>query len=111
MSSPMRVVTVNHRYAPDRSPEQAHHHMQEVFDGCPIEIVDNSPGHCRACRTHGGGGLPGDQFAGPSEVRLDRCLPLLGTGDSAVNFGPGILTGPTEVNTCRSSTCAGVSSR
>ena len=86
--------------------------MQEVFDGYPIEIVDNSPGHCRACRTRGGG-LPGrDRFAGPSEVRLDRCLPLLGTGDSGGQLRAGDPHRPTpEVNTCRSSTCAGVSSR
>src|SRR5690606_14664705 len=37
-------VTVNYRYAPDRSPQEALAHVHEVFDGYPLEVVDNSPG-------------------------------------------------------------------
>ncbi|HNE90144.1 MAG TPA: succinyl-diaminopimelate desuccinylase, partial [Actinomycetota bacterium] len=32
-------VTVNYRYAPDRSPQEALAHVHEVFDGYPLEVV------------------------------------------------------------------------
>jgi succinyl-diaminopimelate desuccinylase len=34
------VLTVNHRFAPDRSPEEAIEHVQEVFVGFDVEVVD-----------------------------------------------------------------------
>ncbi|MGF1429428.1 succinyl-diaminopimelate desuccinylase [Kitasatospora sp. LaBMicrA B282] len=37
------VVTVNFRFAPDRSLEQAEEHLREVFAGHPLEVVDRSP--------------------------------------------------------------------
>ncbi|GAB3481789.1 succinyl-diaminopimelate desuccinylase [Amycolatopsis cihanbeyliensis] len=42
------VLTVNHRFAPDRSPEQAERHVREVLDGFELSVVDVS-----------GGALPG----------------------------------------------------
>ncbi|WP_141775751.1 succinyl-diaminopimelate desuccinylase [Phycicoccus sp. SLBN-51] len=38
------VVTVNYRYAPDLSEEQAAEHVREVFDGFEVEVVDNAAG-------------------------------------------------------------------
>ena len=38
------VVTVNFRFAPDRSGEQAREHVAEVFDGFDIEVTDLAPG-------------------------------------------------------------------
>ena len=38
------VVTVNYRYAPDRSAPQAEAHVREVFDGFDVEILDNAAG-------------------------------------------------------------------
>jgi succinyl-diaminopimelate desuccinylase len=38
------VVTVNFRFAPDRSVEQAIAHMGEVFPGYPLTVIDASPG-------------------------------------------------------------------
>ncbi|MCU0278315.1 MAG: succinyl-diaminopimelate desuccinylase, partial [Candidatus Nanopelagicales bacterium] len=37
-------VIVNFRYAPNRTPAQALAHVEEIFDGYPLEVVDNSPG-------------------------------------------------------------------
>jgi succinyl-diaminopimelate desuccinylase len=38
------VVTVNFRFAPDRSVEQAIKHVEEVFSGYRVTLVDASPG-------------------------------------------------------------------
>ena len=37
------TVSVNYRFAPDRSVEEAYAHMQEVFDGFEIELSDAAP--------------------------------------------------------------------
>jgi succinyl-diaminopimelate desuccinylase len=37
------AVTVNFRYAPDRSPAQAQAHVREVFDGFDVTVVDAAP--------------------------------------------------------------------
>ncbi len=84
------VVTVNYRYAPDRSPEEAHRHMQEVFEGYPIEVVDNSPGALP--------GLSQPAAAAFLEATGSQVRPKFGWTDvsrfsalgiPAVNFGPG----------------------
>ncbi|MEZ5118488.1 MAG: succinyl-diaminopimelate desuccinylase [Candidatus Nanopelagicales bacterium] len=84
------VVTVNYRYAPDRSPEQAHRHVQEVFEGYPIEVVDNSPGALP--------GLSQPAAADFLEATGSQVRPKFGWTDvsrfsalgiPAVNFGPG----------------------
>jgi succinyl-diaminopimelate desuccinylase len=38
------VVTVNYRFAPDRSEQQARDHVREVFGGYDLRLVDSSPG-------------------------------------------------------------------
>ena len=38
------VVSVNFRFAPDRTEEEALAHMREVFDGFEIEVSDSAPG-------------------------------------------------------------------
>lgn len=84
------VVTVNYRYAPDRSPEEALAHIQEVFDGYPLEVVDNSPGalpglsHPAAkAFLEATGGVPRPKF-GWTDVSRFSAL-----GVPAVNYGPG----------------------
>jgi succinyl-diaminopimelate desuccinylase len=37
------VVTVNFRYAPDRDPDAAEHHVREVFAGYEVTVVDGAP--------------------------------------------------------------------
>jgi succinyl-diaminopimelate desuccinylase len=38
------VVTVNLRFAPDRSEADAEQHVREVFDGFALEVTDSAPG-------------------------------------------------------------------
>ena len=38
------TVSVNYRYAPDRSEDEAVAHMHEVFDGLTFEVTDNAGG-------------------------------------------------------------------
>ncbi|GAA1246236.1 succinyl-diaminopimelate desuccinylase [Kitasatospora nipponensis] len=38
------VVTVNFRYAPDRSEAEAEAHVREVFSGFALEVTDSAPG-------------------------------------------------------------------
>jgi succinyl-diaminopimelate desuccinylase len=84
------VLTINHRFAPDRSPEEAEKHLREVFDGYEVSVVDLSPG-----------ALPG--LSAPAAAELveaagGKAVAKLGWTDvarfsalgmAAVNFGPG----------------------
>ncbi|WP_410569067.1 succinyl-diaminopimelate desuccinylase [Amycolatopsis sp. cmx-4-61] len=84
------VLTVNHRFAPDRDPAAAERHLREVFAGYELSVVDLSPG-----------ALPG--LSAPAAAELvaaagGRAAAKLGWTDvarfaargmPAVNFGPG----------------------
>lgn len=84
------LVTVNYRFAPDKSEEQAEQHLRAVFDGFDVEIVDSAP----AAR-------PGlDQplvqrvvaaFGGRVEAKLGwtDVARFSGLGIPALNFSPG----------------------
>jgi succinyl-diaminopimelate desuccinylase len=87
------VVSVNHRFAPDRSLADAEAHLREVFAGFDVTVVDGAPG-----------ALPGlDVPATADLVRAAGREPVakLGWTDvarfaarglPAVNFGPGAPT-------------------
>ncbi len=84
------VVTVNYRYAPDRTPEEAEAHVRSVFDGFEVEVTDNA-----------GGARPGLNL--PAAAAFVEALGVEVTakqgwtdvarfsamGVPAVNFGPG----------------------
>ncbi|TWP49241.1 succinyl-diaminopimelate desuccinylase [Lentzea tibetensis] len=84
------VLSVNHRFAPDKSVEDAEAHLREVFDGYEVTVVD-----------HAAGALPG--LNAPAAQQLVRAaggepVAKLGWTDvarfaalgmPAVNFGPG----------------------
>lgn len=84
------VLTVNFRFAPDRTPDRAEAHLRAVFEGFDLSVVD-----CAA------GALPG--LSAPAAARLveaagGKAAPKLGWTDvarfaalgmPAVNFGPG----------------------
>ena len=84
------VVTVNFRFAPDRSEEQALDHVREVFDGFELTVTDSAPG-----------ALPGlDRPAAAAFVAAigGEVAPKFGWTDvaqftvlgiPAVNYGPG----------------------
>ncbi|MDA2892845.1 succinyl-diaminopimelate desuccinylase [Mycolicibacterium sp. BiH015] len=86
------TVTVNFRFAPDRSPEQAYAHVQEVLDGLDvtIELTDSAagalPGLTRpaaAALVEAAGGAVRAKY-GWTDVARFAAL-----GIPAVNYGPG----------------------
>ncbi|UNO40078.1 succinyl-diaminopimelate desuccinylase [Streptomyces sp. MST-110588] len=87
------TVTVNFRYAPDRTQEQALDHLREVFDGCGVAeltVDDHSPGalpglsHPAAkAFMEAVGGVPLPKFGWTDVARFSAL------GVPAVNYGPG----------------------
>ncbi|KAA1397541.1 succinyl-diaminopimelate desuccinylase [Aeromicrobium ginsengisoli] len=84
------VVTVNYRFAPDRSEEQAHQHLQETFEGFGLTITDSAPGAlpglshpAAAAFVEAVGGEVNPKF-GWTDVAQFTLL-----GVPAVNYGPG----------------------
>jgi len=84
------VVTVNHRFAPDRSEEQALGHVREVFDGFEVTVVDSAPGAlpgldrpAAADFVAAAGSEPRPKFGWTDVARFTAL------GIPALNFGPG----------------------
>ena len=84
------VVTVNYRFAPDRSAEQAEGHVRDVFGAWEVTITD-SAGGARPGLTHPAaasfatamGGTPRAKLGWTDVARFDAL------GVPAVNYGPG----------------------
>ncbi|MQA87685.1 MAG: succinyl-diaminopimelate desuccinylase [Streptosporangiales bacterium] len=84
------VVTVNYRFAPDRSQEQAEAHAREVFAGFDVRVVDSAPGAppglghpAAAAFVQAIGGEPRAKFGWTDVARFAQL------GVPAVNYGPG----------------------
>jgi succinyl-diaminopimelate desuccinylase len=84
------TVTVNFRFAPNRSEEQAAEHVREVFAGYQVEIADSAPGALPGLGAPAAreflaavGGQPVAKY-GWTDVARFAAL-----GIPAVNFGPG----------------------
>ncbi len=84
------TVSVNYRFAPDRSEAEAHAHMREVFDGFEIEVTDTAPGAlpglgvpAAAAFVEAVGGTANPKFGWTDVARFTAL------GIPAVNFGPG----------------------
>jgi succinyl-diaminopimelate desuccinylase len=84
------TVTVNHRFAPDRSIEQAEAHVREVFAGFELAVTDAAPGalpglHLPAAAAFVAavGGDVNPKFGWTDVARFSAM------GMPAVNFGPG----------------------
>jgi succinyl-diaminopimelate desuccinylase len=84
------VVTVNYRFGPDRSAQQAAEHVREVFDGWEVTVTDVAggarPGLQRpaaASFTAAMGGAPRAKLGWTDVARFDAL------GVPAVNYGPG----------------------
>lgn len=84
------VVTVNFRFAPDRSEDDAFTHLQEVFEGFGLTVTDSAPGAlpgldrpAAADFVEAIGGEVGPKY-GWTDVAKFTVL-----GVPAVNYGPG----------------------
>jgi succinyl-diaminopimelate desuccinylase len=84
------VVTVNYRFAPDRSEEEALAFVREFFDGFEVEVTDSAPGALPGLGVPAAkafveavGGTPNPKFGWTDVARFS------GLGIPAVNFGPG----------------------
>lgn len=84
------VVTINFRFAPDRSEDDAFVHLQELFEGFGLTVTDSAPGAmpgldrpAAAAFVEAVGGQVGPKF-GWTDVALFTTL-----GVPAVNYGPG----------------------
>lgn len=84
------VVTVNYRFAPDRSVDEAEAHVREVFDGFELDVIDLSPaatpglGAPAAREFLAASGAPPRAKYGWTDVARFAAL-----GIPAVNYGPG----------------------
>ncbi len=84
------VVTVNYRFAPDRSVEDAEAHLREVFTGFDVTVTDAAPGarpgldHPAAAAFVERVGRPPAAKFGWTDVSRFTAL-----GIPAVNYGPG----------------------
>jgi succinyl-diaminopimelate desuccinylase len=84
------TVSVNYRFAPDRSEEEAAAHLREVFEGFELEITDSAPAAlpglgvpAAAAFIEAVGGEANPKFGWTDVARFSAL------GIPAVNFGPG----------------------
>lgn len=84
------TVSVNYRFAPDRSVAEAHAHVREVFDGFDVALSDAAPAAmpglsvpAAAAFVEAVGGTVNPKFGWTDVARFS------GLGIPAVNFGPG----------------------
>ncbi|MEE1784907.1 succinyl-diaminopimelate desuccinylase [Streptomyces sp. SP17BM10] len=84
------VVTVNFRYAPDRSEAEAEKHVREVFDGFEVTVTDFAPGALPGLAQPAAqaflaatGGQARAKFGWTDVARFSAL------GVPAVNYGPG----------------------
>ncbi|ASR34295.1 succinyl-diaminopimelate desuccinylase [Prauserella marina] len=84
------VLAVNHRFAPDRSPEQAERHLREVFEGFELTVVDSSPGALPGLTAPATAELVA-AAGGTAKAKLGwtDVARFAAAGMPAVNFGPG----------------------
>ena len=85
------VVTVNYRFAPDRSADEAAAHVRSVFAAWPVTILDVGPGArpgladpAAAAFAEVVGGTPSPKLGWTDVARFAEL------GIPAVNYGPGI---------------------
>jgi succinyl-diaminopimelate desuccinylase len=84
------VVTVNHRFAPDRTPEEAEAHVREVFSGWDVTVIDVAAGArpgldlpAAKAFVEAVGGTPRAKYGWTDVARFASL------GLPAVNYGPG----------------------
>ncbi|WP_036332263.1 succinyl-diaminopimelate desuccinylase [Microbispora sp. ATCC PTA-5024] len=84
------VVTVNYRFAPDLTLEQAFDHVRELFDGFEVRLADGAPG-ARPGLTHPVAAAFAAAIGGTPRAKLGwtDVARFSALGVPAVNCGPG----------------------
>ncbi|GIH69285.1 succinyl-diaminopimelate desuccinylase [Sphaerimonospora thailandensis] len=84
------VVTVNYRFAPDRTLDEAFDHVREVFDGFEVRLTDGAPG-ARPGLTHPVAAAFAAAIGGEPRAKLGwtDVARFSALGMPAVNCGPG----------------------
>jgi succinyl-diaminopimelate desuccinylase len=84
------VLTVNHRFAPDRSAQQAEDHLREVFDGYDVTVTDCASGALPGLSAPLAQGLLAATGGAPvAKLGWTDVARFAALGMPAVNFGPG----------------------
>ncbi len=84
------VLTVNHRFAPDRSPADAEAHLREVFDGFDVVVTDVAAGALPGLSSPVARRLVEATGATPvGKLGWTDVARFAALGMPAVNFGPG----------------------
>jgi len=87
------VVTINHRFAPDRSAEDAVAHLREVFAGYDFAVTDCSPGALPGLTSPAAAGLVTASQAEPvAKLGWTDVARFAAAGIPACNLGPGDAT-------------------
>ncbi|MDA3626258.1 succinyl-diaminopimelate desuccinylase [Saccharopolyspora sp. WRP15-2] len=87
------VVTVNHRFAPDKSVAEAEAHLREVFDGFDVTVTDESAGALPGLTAPAAAELVEASGAEPvAKLGWTDVARFAALGLPAVNFGPGSPT-------------------
>ncbi len=84
------IVSVNYRFAPDRSEAEAHQHLQETFEGFGLTVTDSAPGALPGLQQPAAaafiaavGAKPRPKFGWTDVAQFTQL------GVPAVNYGPG----------------------
>ena len=84
------VLTVNHRFAPDRSPAAAEAHLREVFAGYELTVTDAAPGALPGLSAPAAADLVAAAGGEPvAKLGWTDVARFAALGMPAVNFGPG----------------------
>jgi succinyl-diaminopimelate desuccinylase len=83
-------VTVNYRFAPDRSPDEAEAHVREVFQGYDVTVVDQAPGAAPGLSAPAARGFVAAVGSQPvGKLGWTDVARFAALGIPALNFGPG----------------------
>ncbi|MEV6231707.1 succinyl-diaminopimelate desuccinylase [Saccharopolyspora shandongensis] len=87
------VVTVNHRFAPDKSLAEAEAHLREIFDGFEVAVTDGAPGALPGLTAPAAAQLVEASGSEPvAKLGWTDVARFAARGLPAVNFGPGSPT-------------------
>jgi succinyl-diaminopimelate desuccinylase len=83
-------IDINHRFAPDRTPDQAIDHLRELFAGYEIEVVDSVPGALPGLSTPAAQDFLAAVGAAPeAKLGWTDVARFAAMGIPALNYGPG----------------------